>query len=261
MSLVVVRAVGLVTVQDLGRPGHMHEGLARGGALVPELLIAANRQVRNPDNAAAVEVMGSLTVRAEGRALVSTDTSGERELGPGEELTVVSDKRRVAYLALRGGADEAVALGSRSVQLSAGLGQMLRAGSRLTAGDAPVVVRSIDQFLDRASICVVAGPDRDAFTPDARDLLLSARWTISPSSDRVGTRLEGPSLARTDRIDVTRPMVRGAIEVPRDGQPIVLGPEHPTTGGYPVIAVIAAEDLGRFFAIRPGATVTFEGRR
>lgn len=56
---------------------------------------------------------------------------------------------------------------------------------------------------------------------------------------------------------ITRPMVRGAIEVPRDGMPIVLGPEHPTTGGYPVIGVIASDNLDRFFAIRLGGTVRF----
>jgi allophanate hydrolase subunit 2 len=107
-------------------------------------------------------------------------------------------------------------------------------------------------------IRVVPGPDTDAFAPDALDVLCGAPFTISPTSDRVGTRLVGPALPRraTWR-ERSRPMVRGAIEVPGDGQPIVLGPEPPTTGGYPVLAVIAHTELGALFALRAGAPVTF----
>jgi allophanate hydrolase subunit 2 len=263
MSLVVARAVGLVTVQDVGRPGHMHEGLAPGGAMVPELLAAANRRVRNPDGAAAIEVMGALTVRAETAVTVATDVLPVHELRTGEELTVVSDRRRVTYLALRGGIGAPVVLGSRSTQLSAGLGQMLSAGARLEAGSAPVYGdgtpggRVLRAFAGQPSVLVIAGPDLGAFTADALTILASASYTVLASSNRVGTRLGGPTLPRTDRPDVTRPMVRGAIEVPRDGQPIVLGPEHPTTGGYPLIGVIACEDLGSFFAIPSGDTVRF----
>jgi allophanate hydrolase subunit 2 len=102
------------------------------------------------------------------------------------------------------------------------------------------------------------GPDLDAFEAGALDQLTSAAYRVLPSSDRVGTRLAGPVLARrADYREVSRPMVRGALEVPRDGQPIVLGPEHPTTGGYPILAVIASAELGRFHAIRLGGAVRF----
>jgi allophanate hydrolase subunit 2 len=107
-------------------------------------------------------------------------------------------------------------------------------------------------------IRVVAGPDRHAFAPDALAALVSAPYRISPTSDRVGTRLVGPDLPRTAAPERTRPMVCGALEIPRDGQPIVLGPEHPTTGGYPILAVIVDDDLDRFFAIRIGGEVAFE---
>jgi len=257
VSLVVIRAVGLVTIQDDGRPGHMHEGLAPGGALVPDLLIAANRRVQNPGDAAAIEVMGAVTVRADSDVVVATDGMSARELRAGEELTVVSDHHRVSYLAIRGGVDAPMMLGSRSVQLSAGLGQMLRSGARLQAGGAPAVVSPLGRFADDAPIRVIAGPDFEAFTPDALLGLTSATWSVSSSSNRVGTRLEGPPLQRTGRPETTRPMVRGAIEVPGDGQPIVLGPEHPVTGGYPVIGVIAHADLARFFARAIGRTVRF----
>jgi allophanate hydrolase subunit 2 len=104
----------------------------------------------------------------------------------------------------------------------------------------------------------VPGPDLHAFAPDALAALVSAPYRISPTSDRVGTRLAGPDLPRNMAPERSRPMVRGALEVPRDGQPIVLGPEHPTTGGYPILAVIAEDDLDRFFAIRLGGEVAFQ---
>jgi biotin-dependent carboxylase-like uncharacterized protein len=257
VSLVVIRAAGLITIQDHGRPGHMHEGLAPGGALVPDLLDAANRRVQNPVDAAAIEVMGATTVRADSVVVVATDVMPARELRAGEQLTVVSDRHRVSYLAVRGGVDAPVLLGSRSVQLSAGLGQMLRAGARLRAGDAPVVVSPLARFVDDGPIRVITGPDLGAFKPEALLALTSATWNVSSSSNRVGTRLDGPPLQRTGRPETTRPMVRGAIEVPGDGQPIVLGPEHPVTGGYPVIGVIAYPDLARFFATAVGRPVRF----
>jgi allophanate hydrolase subunit 2 len=88
-------------------------------------------------------------------------------------------------------------------------------------------------------------------------ILLSGEYRILPSSDRIGTRLDGPALPRTSLAEVSRPMVIGALEVPRDGKPIVLGPEHPTTGGYPIIAVVARPDLGHLFSIRLGGSVRF----
>ncbi|HMG52684.1 MAG TPA: hypothetical protein VK601_04375, partial [Kofleriaceae bacterium] len=100
-------------------------------------------------------------------------------------------------------------------------------------------------------------PDPASFAPGALDVLLASEYRVLPTSNRVGTRLDGPALPRSDAPEVTRPMVLGAIEVPRDGKPIVLGPEHPTTGGYPIIAVVARADLGRLFSIRLGGTVRF----
>jgi allophanate hydrolase subunit 2 len=261
MSLVVVRAIGMISVQDLGRPGHMHEGLAPGGALVPELLVAANRATRTADGAAAFEVMGQLVVRAERELTVAVDEHA-RVLHPGEELTVTNGDARVAYLAVHGGIDAPLVLGSRSTQLSAGLGAFVRTGDRVPVGR--VEHRSgsglygadpARHVRGRGPIRVVPGPDVEAFATEA---LYGSSFTISPASDRVGTRLVGPKLARrTAWREQSRPMVRGAIEVPGDGQPIVLGPEHPTTGGYPVIAVVAHADLGALFALPLGATVTF----
>ena len=261
MSLVVARALGLCTVQDLGRRGHMHEAVPPGGALVPELLVAANRRVHNPDGAPAIEVLGVLTVRADADLIVATDREPARLLHANETLVVASEPLRCAYLAVRGGVAAPRVLDGQGTLLAAGLGAPLRANDMLGAGDEPRVTATAESLATGDSIRIVPGPDLAAFAPDALDQLVAASYRVLPTSDRVGTRLAGPALPRVASYrEVSRPMVRGALEVPRDGQPIVLGPEHPTTGGYPVIAVVASADLGRFHAIRLGGTVQFRIR-
>ncbi len=258
MSFAVIRAIGLVTVQDLGRPGRMHEAVPPGGALVRDRLIAANRALRNPDDAPAIEVLGELVIRAEHALQVATDTTAPRALAAGDELAVTSEPRRVAYLAVRGGIAAPLVFGGRGALLCAGLGGLIRTGQRFTGADlAQVASPPPPTESSPGPIRLVVGPDPTQFAPGALDILVSADYRILPSSNRVGTRLDGPALPRTGVPEVSRPMVIGAIEVPRDGKPIVLGPEHPTTGGYPVIAVVAHADLGRLFSIRLGGTVRF----
>src|SRR5439155_4336919 len=140
-----------------------------------------------------------------------------------------------------------------------GLGPILRAGDRIAAGSQLAREALAAPELDLAApIAVVPGPELDAFAPDALAVLTSQPYRILPASDRVGTRLAGlPLPRRADYVPVSRPMVCGAIEVPPDGQPIVLGPEHPTTGGYPLVGVVASRDLDRLFAIRLGGSVRF----
>ena len=262
MSVVVVRALGLVTVQDGGRPGHMHEGLSPGGALVRSALVAANRAAGNPDFAPAIEVLGRLIVRSEAPIEVATDRTPLRVLDG--ELVIESEPQRATYLAIPGGVAAPLVLGSASAHLSAELGGLLVVGARIERGHArapggATTAASVGLAPARnGAIRVLPGPDAQAFAPDALAALVSAPYRIAPASDRVGTRLVGPFIARSSAPDRSRPTVRGAIEVPRDGQPIVLGPEHPTTGGYPIVGAICSADLDRFFAIRIGGDVVFE---
>ena len=259
MSLVVVRALGLVTVQDAGRAGHMHEGLAPGGALVRAALVAANRAVGNADFTPAIEVLGRLSIRAEAAVEIATDRTPRRVLERDAELLIESEPQRATYLAIRGGVDAPRILGSASTHVAAQLGSALVAGQRVSSAGASERVGVASAAANRGgAIHVLPGPDAYAFAPDAFAALLSLPYRISPQSDRVGTRLVGPVIARSSAPDRSRPTVRGAIEVPRDGQPIVLGPEHPTTGGYPIVGVICAADFDRFFATRIGGDVSFE---
>jgi biotin-dependent carboxylase-like uncharacterized protein len=272
----VVAVAGLSTVQDLGRPGYMHEGVPRGGALVPELLAWTNDAVGNAASAAAIEVVGGLSLRAGSAARVSVDGEPARDLAAGERIDVPPHPtRRVRYVALAGGVDVPPVLGSRSTLLVAALGghqgRALRKGDRLltfeaTPARAGAAPRALAGDLDLvAPIAVVPGPDLARFDGAALAALLGGVFTVSPASDRTGTRLVGAALPHAARAggrddgtrSVSTPMVPGAIEVPASGAPIVLGPDHPTTGGYPVIATIVQADLGRFAARKIGAEVCF----
>jgi allophanate hydrolase subunit 2 len=235
----------------------MHEAVPPGGALVPERLIAANRAVHNPDDAPAIEVLGQLIVRADRAVEAASDTAAARSLAAGDELTLASEPRRVAYLAIRGGIAAPLVLGGRGALVSAGLGGVIRSGRRFDGAEL-ARVRPV-ALPDRGDgpIRLIPGPDAAHFGRDALQILLSGEYRILPSSDRIGTRLDGPALPRTSLAEVSRPMVIGALEVPRDGKPIVLGPEHPTTGGYPVIAVVAFAEIDRLFSIRLGGAVRF----
>jgi allophanate hydrolase subunit 2 len=110
-----------------------------------------------------------------------------------------------------------------------------------------------------AEVRVVLGPDLARFGPDVQEVLLGSTFTVSPASDRVGMRLRGPALPQADTgSGLSSPMVRGALQVPSSGEPIVLGPDHPTIGGYPVVAVVIRADWGLLAARRPGMPVKFQ---
>jgi allophanate hydrolase subunit 2 len=272
MGLIVDQVQGLALLQDLGRPGHMHLALAPGGALVRAGAIAANRVARARDGAVVAEVHGALRVRAVAPCTVGIAEGGgarARRLRAGDDLIVASGRARVAYLALGGGIAAPERLGGRGAQLSAGIGAPLAAGVALREARDRRLDREASgdelggwwQIAHRAAgaavvVAVVPGPDVSAFAPGALTALTSRPYRIAPASDRVGTRLVGPALPRRPgHVERSRPLVRGALEVPRDGHPIALGPEHPTTGGYPVIAVIARAALDAFFAARLGGAV------
>jgi biotin-dependent carboxylase-like uncharacterized protein len=259
----VVRAAGLATVQDGGRPGHMHEGVPPGGALVRELLARANAAVRNPHDETAIELFGSISLRAHAPLVVASDEGQAVALATDQTWSTSSGGARVRYIAVRGGIDVPVVLGGRGTLLVAGFGghqgRPLRAGDRLAVGGAAPCGDPPPAAPDlRSAVHVLLGPDLERFDPRAVDLLLGSEFAIDARSDRIGTRLSGPALPRLDPdTGSSTPMLRGAIQVPASGLPIVLGPDHPTTGGYPVIAAIVRSSLGALAARPVGATVRF----
>jgi biotin-dependent carboxylase-like uncharacterized protein len=259
----VVAVTGLALVQDRGRPGHMHQGVPPGGALVPEMLARANASVRNGPGEAGLEVYGSITLLARGAALVGSEDGSVTPLRAGDTWALSCGRRRVRYACVRGGLAVPEVLGGRGTLLVAGIGghqgRPLEKGDALPIGDAGELTGELPMLPHAdAPIRVVPGPDLDRFHERALGVLLASEYRVSARSDRVGLRLTGPPLPRSgDDSGLSAPMVRGAIQVPGAGEPIVLGPDHPTMGGYPVVATVLSADFGSLMMRPPGCAVRF----
>ena len=260
----IEKVVGPARIEDLGRPGRLAQGIPRGGALVPEALARAQRAVGNRDDSAGIERCGAMTLRALTPVVLGDDEEAVHRLAAGEARTFGWDgTRRVRYLVPHGGIDVPLVHGARGLVSATGLGgfegRALAAGDTLRVGAAEGSSERRsgppDELDDEGPIRVVPGPD----LPSSFAWLVGSAFRVSPTSDRSGTRLEGPAGPWPAEAwpAATTPMVPGAIELPRAGQPIVLGPDHPTTGGYPVIGVVASWDLGRFHRLPLGAPVSF----
>ncbi len=280
--LEVVRSGPRTTVQDAGRGGSAHLGVPRSGALDPQALALANRLVGNlPDTAGLEITLGGCALRATGggftvavtgaRATVAVDGrpvdwAGPVGLRPGEciEVGAAVDGLR-CYLAVGGGVAVEPVLGSRSTDTLSGLGPpALSDGARLPIGPAApgsVAAAGVDIALwspapDPVVLRVRLGPRADWFTDAALGVLTSATWLVSASTDRVGARLDGPALERAVPRELpSEGVVLGSVEVPADGHPLVFLADHPTTGGYPVVAVVDRADVPRLAQARPGTRV------
>ncbi len=257
----------LATVQDHGRPGFAHLGVSSSGAADRRALDRGNRLVGNAAGAAALEcTLAGPRLRFLAPAIVAL--TGAQERGPfearaGDELDVGPYPRGVrVYVCVRGGIDAAPVLGSRSTDLMGGIGPApLRPGDVLRiSGD---TAASLDpepyELPGEPRLRFSSGPRADWFVAGALETLAASEWRVRPDSNRVGIRLDGPPLGRAREGELeSEGVVAGALQVPPNGQPILLGPDHPTTGGYPVLAVVAAKDLWLAGQLRPGDTVRFE---
>jgi KipI family sensor histidine kinase inhibitor len=264
-GLRVVNAGMATSVQDGGRPGYADLAVPASGAVDPARRDLVNRLVGNPAGAAVVETAGGLVVEAEAAVVVADSTSGAlRALLPGQTIAVGPAAGQVwAYLAVRGGIEAPVVLGSRSWDSLSRLGPSPpQAGDVLPIGRDPGTPVTVDQAPIRArgpvdAIGVRVGPHADRFATGALDALVSAPWAVTTSS-RVGVRLAGAPITRADDGELpSEGLVHGAIQVPPDGQPVVMLADHPTTGGYPVLAVVDDGELGRLAQQPPGSEVRF----
>jgi len=233
----------------------------------PESLALANAAVGNALGAAAIERYGAITLRALEDAIVADENGTLTVLAAGATVQLDWDgTRRVGYAAMDGGIDVPSVLGGCGTMLSLGRGghhgRPLRRGDVLTLGASRDRAERRALPRDETPIRVTLGPDLDRLEANAGERLLSTPWALDVRSDRTGTRLVGPPIAhRAGARAMTMPMIEGAIECPPDSAPIVLGPEHPTTGGYPVVAVVVEADLARFHRMRLGAEVRFVASR
>lgn len=270
--MIEVLATGpLTTVQDHGRPGWAHLGVPPSGAADPRALALGNKLVGNDPGAAALEAtLSGPRLRFRAAALVAvtgaeTEASNRPlEVGAGEVLELGRFLNGVrAYISVRGGIDVEPVLGSRSTDLLSGLGPpRLQEGDLLAIGREPTTSPQDAEpppplpLPLEPILRLIPGPRDDWFAPDA----LAGTWRVSPSSNRVGVRLEGPRIERVRHEELlSEGVVTGALQVPPSGQPILLLNDHPTTGGYPVLGVVHADDLPLVGQLRPGQRLSFTG--
>ena len=275
-SMTIIRTGPMTVLKDQGRPGHAHLGVAPSGAVDRSAYARANALVGNQAGAAALEcTLGGLRVVFDRPAVVVLtgteavlDVQGSRT-GVEEVVTVPADatvtvtmpRRGLrSYLAVRGGFDVQPVLGSRSTDrigrigpAQPAVGDVLPIGSATGPGGAVAPPPEQGGPLE-----VDLGPRDDWFSAEAVETLLSAEFTVTPASDSVGLRLDGPALkrARTGELP-SEGVVRGSVQVPPDGRPIIFQADHPLTGGYPVIAVLTPRAADRAAQLRPGAKIRF----
>jgi biotin-dependent carboxylase-like uncharacterized protein len=284
-TLEILHTGPLALVQDLGRVGLAHLGVTRSGAADRRAHTLANRLVANPDDRATIEVtMGGFAARVQGGDIDIAVTGADAGAAVGSTVFGANSIQHVrngelialgvpqtglrSYLAVRGGIDVAPVLGSRSHDVLSGIGP-----APLQPGDVLPIADHTEQYpeLDQAPVApiadqlvelrVIPGP-RDDWIADA-DALVHTAWVASDRSDRVGMRLQGSPLAHRDpgRQLPSEGATRGAIQVPPNGLPVILGPDHPVTGGYPVIGVIADRDIDKVAQVRPGQQVRLRWTR
>jgi biotin-dependent carboxylase-like uncharacterized protein len=279
-ALQVLATGPLTLVQDLGRPGLAALGVGRSGAADRSAFRLGARLLAQDYTSAALEVtFGGLAVRASGDLMVTLT---------GAEAPVTIDDRQVAYrtplplrdgetlrigmpsaglrtyLSVRGGVDVPAVLGSRATDTLSGIGPPpVKAGDQLPVGPPPRTFPVVDHApapgstVEALVLRALLGPREDWLAEPAA--LTAGTWTVSSRSDRVGIRLEGPALQRHQAREgeelPSEGVVRGAIQVPTGGEPVLFLADHPVTGGYPVVAVVREDDVDVAAQAVPGQPV------
>ncbi len=280
-ALVVLAPGPFATVQDLGRGGYAHLGVPRSGAADRGSLRLANRLVGNPEGAAAIEVThGGFAARVIGDvALAATGATAQlfvdgRPVG-GSATVLLRDGQTVllgppargcrTYLGVRGGVAAAMVLGSASTDTLSGLGPAALSVDDVVAIGVPVADWPATQSApvpdaDDHAVVLAASPGPRADRLANPEALFTGRWVVNPASNRVGVRLDrldGPPLRHRPRLSglPSEGIAHGAIQVPPSGQPVLFGPDHPVTGGYPVIAALTASSIDLTGQLTPGTPV------
>ncbi len=285
-TLQIIQPGMLTTVQDKGRFGYQRFGMPVAGAMDAFALRAANLLLGNPDSAAGLEstVLGpQIKFLAETRIAITgaavAPLLDDAPIPMWQSVSVPQDAaltfRRPqdgmrAYLAVAGGIDVPLVMGSRSTYTKAAIGGLdgrpLKAGDTLSAFQAPPASTralhmppdAIPAYGSEQTLRVILGPQHSAFTQRGIDTFLNSTYAVSIYSDRMGYRLDGPAIEHKDGADVISdgtPM--GAVQVPGDGKPIVLLADRGTTGGYTKIATIISADLSKIAQAMPGSALKF----
>ncbi len=276
---VTVLATGpLTTVQDEGRPGLAALGIGRSGACDRGSYRLANRLVGNAAGTAVLEVtLGGLALRAERDLFVVT--TGARcpgsfahnapaSLRAGAEMRLGAPAAGLrTYVAIRGGIEVDPVLGSRSTDILAGLGPpVISPGDVLPVGTAQLPMPGVDVAPvaetegGEVTVHVLPGPRLDWFTPPTWTTLTGQPYTVTDESNRIGLRLDGAPLERAGQGELpSEGVVRGALQIPPSGRPVLFLADHPVTGGYPVVGYVRDDEVDRCAQLVPGQRIRFRG--
>ena len=276
------------SLQDWGRPGLQRFGVPVSGALDAVSLAIANIVAGNPPGSAAIEILGAglvfeieaesvtlaLAGMAEGLTLQRGTDAPLRYPGlrgitarRGDLVRIPSPKGgAVSYLAASGGFDIAPVLGSRSTYRRASLGgyrgRSFLAGDRIPLclpSPAPAPVRLEASIEAPGCLRIMRGPNAAYFSPRALETLLASAYTVTPASDRMGLRMQGPLLECGTQGELpSQATTAGALQVPSDGQPILLMADRQTVGGYPRIATVIGADIAAAGRLAAGMSIRFE---
>jgi antagonist of KipI len=286
--VIVVKGGWLTTVQDLGRYGYQQYGVPIAGAMDRFSAIVANRLVGNSDYAAALELtLKGPELQFEENSVIAitgadlSPTINGSSVPLWESVAIQRGSRLSfgtkragsrAYLAIAGGIDVPLVLGSRSTHCASETGgfqgRPLKPGDILCGGnpwklvDRLIGTRLPDRLLPRyersMTLRIIPGPQQDFFVKQSLAVLTEATYTVSPQSDRMGYRLSGPNIIHKGSMPfISDGTAMGALQVPSDGQPICLMADRQTTGGYPKIAVVISTDLPLAAQLAPGDSITF----
>ena len=278
----ILNAGPLSTVQDLGRIGYQSMGFSPSGAMDERALVIGNLLVGNPRDCAAVEMtLSGMSVRFDYPAVIAltgADMNARLNgnvfprytavyVNAGDALVCSTAKSGCrGYLCVAGGIDVPVVMGSRSTNLKCRLGGY--EGRKLAAGDWLPYGAALkntegrayhpDEVRDITELRVVLGPQDALFPKESIETLLRETYTVTPSSDRMGTRLEGPAIQAREKSDIISDgIAAGSIQIPASGMPIILTADRQTTGGYAKIATVSSVDLAKLAQVRPGGRVCF----
>ncbi|MDD5864307.1 MAG: biotin-dependent carboxyltransferase family protein [Firmicutes bacterium] len=286
MNMTILTPGPLSTVQDEGRFGAMDTGFSPGGAMDGESMALANLLVGNIPGTGVIEMtMAGLSARFDCDcviALTGADMYPKRngrelelyravEMRPGDELTMGAAKRGMrGYLAVAGGFDLPMVMGSQSTNLKCGLGGFR--GRKLQRGDELPLNQSVtlaglgsrclvprNDYPEEVTLRVILGPQDDFFTDRGIETFLGGVYIVSEQSDRMGIRLEGEKIENKNGVDIISDgIAAGSVQIPASGTPIIMMADRQTTGGYAKIATVISADLKKAAQARPGSRVRFE---